>query len=92
MNEKKNDNTKKEEVKLPQLHYGILGTCYVHTNKGMCLWQVPANMTDLEEIIKYLDFTKSKYESQIEINKKKAEEDAKLPSENKKEGEFKVIK
>jgi len=87
MTEKKNETTEKQEVKLPQLHFGYMATCYVHTDKGMCMWMTPSHMTDLPEIISYLDFTKAKYEAQIELNKKTAKEAAekKSDTEDKKE-------
>lgn len=92
MTEEKKQETKKEEVKLPQLHYVVLGNCYIHTKKGMCMWMSPTNVT-LEENIENLQYTISVFEAQIEANKKKQEEEEKKnkpPSENKK-GEFKQV-
>jgi len=86
MTKKKKDNTKKEEtkpeIKLPQFQYTIFGNCMIYTDKGMCMWMSPTGMS-LEENIKYLDYSKSLYEKQIEVNAKKAEEEIKPPAENK---------
>lgn len=90
--EKKNKEEKKpEELKLPYLNFGYLGTCYLHTDKGLFFWMSPAN-TSLEEGVKYLEFTLDRYKKTIEENKKKKEEEElKPPAENVKKGDFKPV-
>lgn len=89
INEEKN---KKPEAKLPLLNFGYLGTAYIHTDKGMCMWMTP-NSFILEDSIEYLKYTLNKYEEALELNKKKKEEEAKNkpPVENK-EKEYKPVK
>ena len=91
--EPKKEEIKQPEVKLPQSQYVILGDLIVYTDKGMCMWLSPTGMT-LEENIKYLQYGISKYQDQIEINKKKAEEEGRIEpaSENKdKKAEYKPV-
>lgn len=89
--ETKKDEAKQPEVKFPQSQYLVLGNLITYTDKGMCMWLSPTGMT-LEENIKYLEYGINKYKDQIEFNKKKAEEEAKLPSENKdKKAEYKPV-
>lgn len=84
---------KKKEIQLPHLNFGYLGTAYIHTEKGMCLWMTPSTLT-LEESVKYLKYTMGKYEDAIVTNKKKKEEEEELKPavENKKKNEeFKPV-
>ena len=68
------DKNKKEKIKFPQLQYGIYGVCDIYTTQGKCTWSSP-NIISLEENIKYLEFTISKFKDQIEFNKKQAEKE-----------------
>jgi len=77
MTETKKETQEKPKIELPQLHFRYLGCCDIYTEKGTFLWLVPAGLNDIDEIIKYLDFAKSKYIEQKEINRKKQEEEDK---------------
>lgn len=82
-----------EEIKLPQLHYVVMGNCYIHTAKGLCIWTSPVGVT-LEENIENLKYTISVYEKQIEINKQKEKEESeknKPPSAETNKADYKAV-